>query len=478
MRTPLDFLADMGKPECPAAIERIGEGFLLYAELYAWGKVTVRLTGCAFHEGESLPQGALMLHRFSYRPVGAAYEASLTYSLFGEEDKKAQTLVFTCAHIEATEQLLRYTEHAGIPAASLLREQTAMFSLQLLTKAYALDDSGLTPQERALLDGAWFTVMNAPPEYADTLAALYGENGLEEESRIREIRACAQIENSGPLKAAIEAFHEADEIGDESRLRKAQSELFRILEDPASRELHRFYHRLFDAFLEANEALPPRREPEGTQACLQNLDASLREAGFTGTFPHYRRRRGQRGERGEYLSFAWSLDLEQAEPVVMLHLIGGTAALEDEAAGPVPFEQSNAFDCEWATSKGHCAILGACSTLAQGQQLLQEAERAFDGKALPVGRKVVPVKAALSAAGLGALAGGGATLLLYALVACALFVGKLMGRAPRWLLLTQLRFWGCFVLAAALAGALVALIVLFHISRYPLGRQRRTKTDQ
>ena len=103
MRTLLDFLADMGKPECPAAIERIGEGFLLYAELYAWGKVTVRLTGCAFHEGESLPQGALMLHRFSYRPVGAAYEASLTYSLFGEEDKKAQTLVFTCAHIEATE---------------------------------------------------------------------------------------------------------------------------------------------------------------------------------------------------------------------------------------------------------------------------------------------------------------------------------------------------------------------------------------
>ena len=92
MRTPLDFLADMGKPECPAAIERIGEGFLLYAELYAWGKVTVRLTGCAFHEGESLPQGALMLHRFSYRPVGAAYEASLTYSLFGEEDKKAKHL--------------------------------------------------------------------------------------------------------------------------------------------------------------------------------------------------------------------------------------------------------------------------------------------------------------------------------------------------------------------------------------------------
>ena len=27
-------------------------------------------------------------------------------------------------------------------------------------------------------------------------------------------------------------------------------------------------------------------------------------------------------------------------------------------------------------------------------------------------------------------------------------------------------------------SALVALIVLFHISRYPLGRQRRTKTDQ
>ena len=51
--------------------------------------------------------------------------------------------------------------------------------------------------------------------------------------------------------------------------------------------------------------------------------------------------------------------------------------------------------------QGHCAILGAFSTLAQGQQLLQEAELAFAGKALPVGRKVLPTKAALSAAGLG-----------------------------------------------------------------------------
>ena len=115
-----------------------------------------------------------------------------------------QTLDFTCSHIRATEQLLRYTEHVGLPAAALLREQTAMFSLQLLTKAYALDDSGLTPQERELLDGAWFAVMNAPPEYADTLAALYGENGLEEESRIREVRACAQIESSSFLKETIE----------------------------------------------------------------------------------------------------------------------------------------------------------------------------------------------------------------------------------------------------------------------------------
>ena len=76
----------------------------------------------------------------------------------------------------------------------------------------------------------------------------------------------------------------------------------------------------------------------------------------------------------------------------------------------------------------------------------------------------------------GALAGGGVTLLLYALVACALFVGKLMGRAPRWLLLTQLRFWGCFALAAVLAGALTAVIIVFHLSRYPLGKQRRSKT--
>ena len=251
---------------------------------------------------------------------------------------------------------------------------------------------------------------------------------MEEESRIREVRACAQIESSSFLKETIEAFHEADEIGDIGRLRKAQSDLFRILEDPANQELHRFYHSLFDAFLRANEAFPPRRETEETQACLQNMDASLRESGFTGKFPHYRRRRGQ---RGEYLSFAWSLDLEQEEPAVRLHLVSGTAFLKEEAAGPIPFKQSNAFDCEWATSKGHCAILGAFSTLAQGQQLLQEAELAFAGKALPVGRKVLPTKAALSAAGLGALAGGGVTLLLYALVACALFVGETDGpRAP------------------------------------------------
>ena len=264
MRTLLDFLADTGRPGCPAAIQGEAEGFLLYAELYAWGKVTIRLIGCGFREGEVLPRGAFMLHRFSYRSTGEVYETSLTYSLFGEEAENVQTLDFTCSHIRATEQLLRYTEHVGLPAAALLREQTAMFSLQLLTKAYALDDSGLTPQERELLDGAWFAVMNAPPEYADTLAALYGENGLEKESRIREVRACAQIESSSFLKETIEAFHEADEIGDIGRLRKAQSDLFRILEDPANQELHRFYHSLFDAFLRANEAFPPRRATEET----------------------------------------------------------------------------------------------------------------------------------------------------------------------------------------------------------------------
>ena len=46
MRTLLDFLADTGRPGCPAAIQGEAEGFLLYAELYAWGKVTIRLIGC------------------------------------------------------------------------------------------------------------------------------------------------------------------------------------------------------------------------------------------------------------------------------------------------------------------------------------------------------------------------------------------------------------------------------------------------
>ena len=35
MRTLLDFLADTGRPGCPAAIQGEAEGFLLYAELYA-----------------------------------------------------------------------------------------------------------------------------------------------------------------------------------------------------------------------------------------------------------------------------------------------------------------------------------------------------------------------------------------------------------------------------------------------------------
>ena len=107
MRTLLDFLADTGRPGCPAAIQGEAEGFLLYAELYAWGKVTIRLIGCGFREGEVLPRGAFMLHRFSYRSTGEVYETSLTYSLFGEEAENVQTLDFTCSHIRATEQLLR-----------------------------------------------------------------------------------------------------------------------------------------------------------------------------------------------------------------------------------------------------------------------------------------------------------------------------------------------------------------------------------
>mgnify|MGYP000464787119 FL=1 len=57
MRTLLDFLADTGETGVPAAIQGEAEGFLLYAELYAWGKVTIRLIGCGFREGGGLAAG-------------------------------------------------------------------------------------------------------------------------------------------------------------------------------------------------------------------------------------------------------------------------------------------------------------------------------------------------------------------------------------------------------------------------------------
>lgn len=164
--------------------------------------------------------------------------------------------------------------------------------------------------------------MNAPPEYADTLAALYGENGLEEESRIREVRACAQIESSSFLKETIEAFHEADEIGDIGRLRKAQSDLFRILE----------------------RTRPTRSCTVSTIACLTLFCGQTRPFRHAGrprrhrlackTWTHHFESLALRANsrttaaaeaRGEYLSFAWSLDLEQEEPAVRLHLVSGTA---------------------------------------------------------------------------------------------------------------------------------------------------------
>lgn len=470
MRTLLDFLSDAGKPAAPAVIEPVEDGFRLRADIYAWGRIELLLTACVFHEGDCMPRGTVLLHRLSVRQGGSDYAANLSYSLPDEEEQPVRQLVFACGRLETQERLLRYTEHTGLPRAALLREQTAMFSLQLLTKAFALDEDGLTQAERELLDAAWLAVMNASPEYADALAALYGEESLERESRIREMRACAQIENSAPLREAIEAFHEADEIGDGPRLRRAQAELLRIFENPACVELHRFYHRVFDAFLQANETFAPREETEGTTACLRFLDVFLREAGFTGLFPHYRR---QRRGRGEYVSFAWSLALEREEAVPLLHLIGGQATLTERALGPIPFAESNAFDCEWKTAEGRCAVLGAFSNLAEEHRLLQEALRAFDGEPLPVDRQSVPLKAAFSFAGAGALAGAGTAILLYLMLACALFVGKLMGRTARWMLLTQAPFRGGLLLAAVLLDALAAVFYLYHVSRYPLGGKNR-----
>ena len=70
MRTLFDFLADAGKPAMPAVIEAIDGGFRLCAEIYAWGKITLLLTGCSFREGEVMPQGALMMHRFCAQQEG------------------------------------------------------------------------------------------------------------------------------------------------------------------------------------------------------------------------------------------------------------------------------------------------------------------------------------------------------------------------------------------------------------------------
>ena len=158
-----------------------------------------------------------------------------------------------------------------------------------------------------------------------------------------------------PLKEAMEAW-EADDFGDTSMNVWKFARLLR--EKERSDEVRVLYRNIAERMCECTAEFEGRSRLYGTYAEAEEkmraiIEPHLQELGFTGSYPHYRRRRGR---RGEYISVLTSNVNKRTVNGVMTYFFSiSSAAVRLEKRGKrketawfvggIPFEETTAEDC-------------------------------------------------------------------------------------------------------------------------------------
>ncbi len=165
------------------------------------------------------------------------------------------------------------------------------------------------------------------------------------------------------LDQAIEAWGASDDFGETNKLVWQFARLLRSREREDGMRL--FYDRLIDRMLSCSAAFQGASRIYGSYAEAENkmreiIEPKLLAEGFTGTYPHYRRRKGK---QGQYISVNTYDMSNRTVNGVMSYFFSLSAAVKQlekhgkrkdarYLAGGIPFEQSTAGDCAAAYCRG------------------------------------------------------------------------------------------------------------------------------
>ena len=246
-------------------------------------------------------------------------------------------------------------------SASLSGEESALLPLAgILRMAYQMADSGSANGEGhpPAEDG------DLSEKVLETLANRYRFRQFEQ-----LLRETGQEDLYKPLLEAMEAW-EADLLSDTGQCLWRFARLLRQKERNDS--LRPLYRRIMEEMCACTAAFGDKSRLYGTYAEAQEkmralIEPHLLSLGFTGKYPHYRRRRGR---RGEYISVLTSNVNSRTVNGVMTYYFSLSAAVKKlEKRGRraaaryfaegIPFEETTAEDCRGVfTRHGRFAELG------------------------------------------------------------------------------------------------------------------------
>ena len=286
-------------------------------------------------------------------------------------------------------------EQELLPLAKILRVTYQMADVDMLT------DGGHSPSEIAI-----------PNKVLELLGNRY-RFGLYE----KLFEETGQQDLYEILKESVDAWGDDDVEAVASELWKFAGQLRAKERDDSVRE---FYDRIIKRMLECTSAFDGKSRIYGTYSDAEEkmrsiIEPVLMQNGFTGDYPHYRRRRGK---KGEYISVLTSNINKRTVNGVLTYYFSLSAAVKklerrgkrknaEFFASGMPFESTTAEDCAYVSDRNTKyaelggayddesaeinidvfeGMSGESQTFDTANELLKFAEvalQAFKGKAMP-----------------------------------------------------------------------------------------------
>ncbi len=384
----------------------LARGFLVLHLQFAWAKFQIRFGEVNYASDQQIPAGV------SYASAAICetgseewpYQVTLVCTVFppdfdedmatgaeaaDEEPELIQVTVLALSQgISVEYELLDYSRFGS----STLTTGSEFAARSLIQKHSVFGEEGLSELERKLLVACWLPLLLAGDELLSESLAMQEEGFTLADAADKAALAAQEFSQDGKLIKLLQDYARAlctnDTVFQQHR-RKAITRHYRwITLNPSDLPL---YHSLHLRFAEActgfagSHSVPP--DDDG----FRLIDQTLRINGFSGDYPHYRRRYHRTGEYVTIEVNAMPADAAgQNQSTYTFHAgVGHLSGSRRQGyrLGPIPFDQTIAFDCQWErtglpVNNRYRELFSVTGSDKLGS-VLDNLLDAFDGKWLP-----------------------------------------------------------------------------------------------